>query len=99
MENKGLYEQLKESRANKAKKLTIDELSKWIRELYNKPQRHDHDIRPVLMAFDDFPYLSDQEFIGLTSCFKFMGGSEAHQKLMARAKRLNLLPDDLNTIK
>lgn len=79
--------------------LTRERLQTLVKEMDDENRRRKEvtDTRYTIMAFDDFPWLSDEEFIQLTKCFKFMGGKEAYKKLTARAKRLNLIEDEPNT--
>lgn len=92
---KGVYEQMKAAQVP-YRKLTVPELYDFLKNMDKEDQkrRKTEDQRPVLMAFDDYSHFSDKEFIALTKQFRFMGGLEAHEKLMARAKRLNLLEDE-----
>jgi hypothetical protein len=94
-DGKGIYEQMKASQTS-YKKLDLKDLSDWIKSMHeeDKKRRKTEDPRQVLMAFDDYPHFSDKEFIELTKNYRFMGGLEAYEKLIARAKRLNLLPDN-----
>lgn len=100
---KGIYERMKEEQikatAIPSEGLTVKRLQTIFKEMddENRKRRERTDQRYTIMAFDDFPWLSDEEFIELTKCFKFMGGKEAYEKITARAKRLNLMEDEPNT--
>jgi hypothetical protein len=97
MENEEIYAKMKATQIP-SEGLTVKRLQTIFKEMddANRKRRESTDHRYTIMVFDDLPWLSDEEFIALTKSFKFMGGSEAYEKIMLRAKRLNLIEDEKN---